>query len=250
MHRTAHDRLYARRRNRPDLFEGRSSRVYDFAARRLLRRLYRRLAADIAATAPPDSKILDVGTGPGVLLVELAKRRTDLHLTGIDLSADMIVAATRNLDRFGFRTTAQVGDVTNLPFPDGSFDLVVSSLSLHHWDEPEAAVPELARVLRPGGRLVAITNSRTQLAELWKAVEYEPTESGFSSENGRAQLEAHFSHVERHDIVPMAVFEDRATAAAYIESLGSERAALVSRLPDDGWPLVAHGATSVFVADK
>jgi len=153
MHRTAHDRLYARRRNRPDLFEGRSSRVYDFAARRLLRRLYRRLAADIAATAPPDSKILDVGTGPGVLLVELAKRRTDLHLTGIDLSADMIVAATRNLDRFGFRTTAQVGDVTNLPFPDGSFDLVVSSLSLHHWDEPEAAVPELARVLRPGGRV-------------------------------------------------------------------------------------------------
>ncbi|HKD97163.1 MAG TPA: class I SAM-dependent methyltransferase, partial [Micromonosporaceae bacterium] len=48
---------------------------------------------------------------------------------------------------------AQVGDVTDLPFADGSFDLVVSSLSLHHWDEPEAAVPELARVLRPGGRV-------------------------------------------------------------------------------------------------
>jgi ubiquinone/menaquinone biosynthesis C-methylase UbiE len=43
--------------------------------------------------------------------------------------------------------------VTSLPFPDRSFDLIVSSLSLHHWDHPEAAVPELARVLRPGGRV-------------------------------------------------------------------------------------------------
>ncbi len=43
--------------------------------------------------------------------------------------------------------------MTSLPFPDRSFDLIVSSLSLHHWDHPEAAVPELARVLRPGGRV-------------------------------------------------------------------------------------------------
>jgi ubiquinone/menaquinone biosynthesis C-methylase UbiE len=47
-----------------------------------------------------------------------------------------------------------VGDVTRLPFGDASFDLIVSSLSLHHWDDPGAARPELARVLRPGGRIV------------------------------------------------------------------------------------------------
>jgi ubiquinone/menaquinone biosynthesis C-methylase UbiE len=133
-------------------FDGRRSKVYDFVARRLLRRFYRRLADDIAATAPQGGALLDVGTGPGVLLVELAGRRPDLQLTGIDLSADMVAAATRNLGEVG--ATAKVASVTDLPFPDGSFDLVVSSLSLHHWDEPEAAVPELARVLRPGGRLV------------------------------------------------------------------------------------------------
>jgi ubiquinone/menaquinone biosynthesis C-methylase UbiE len=71
----------------------------------------------------------------------------------VDLSADMIAAAARNLQPFGDRVTARVGNVTSLPFPDGSFDLVVSSLSLHHWDEPKAAVPELARILRPGGRV-------------------------------------------------------------------------------------------------
>ena len=148
-----HGLIHAQRRNIPGLFEGRSSRMYDFVSRRVLRVFYRRLAADVAAEAPPGGAVLDVGTGPGVLLVELAKRRTDLRLTGVDLSADMVAAATRNLEPFGERAAAQAGDVTALPFADKSFDLIVSSLSLHHWDHPEAAVPELARVLRPGGRV-------------------------------------------------------------------------------------------------
>jgi ubiquinone/menaquinone biosynthesis C-methylase UbiE len=140
-------------RNVPKIFEGRGSRIYDVLARRLLRGFYRRLADDLAGVAPQAGALLDVGTGPGVLLVELARRRPDLSVTGIDLSADMAAAANRNLAPFGARATARVGDVTDLPFPDRSFDLVVSSLSLHHWDDPEAAVPELARILRPGGQL-------------------------------------------------------------------------------------------------
>jgi ubiquinone/menaquinone biosynthesis C-methylase UbiE len=148
-----HGLLHFRHRNVARVFEGRSSRVYDFLSRRVLRGVYRQLAADAAPLAPEGGAVLDVGTGPGVLLVEFAKHRPDLSLTGVDLSADMIASATRNLEPFSDRAVARVGDVTRLPFPDGSFDLIVSSLSLHHWDDPEAAVPELARVLRPGGRV-------------------------------------------------------------------------------------------------
>src|SRR5438046_3943914 len=101
-------------------FDGRRSRVYDFAARRLLRRFYRRLADDIAAVAPQGSAVLDVGTGPGVLLVELARRRPDLQLTGIDLSADMVAAATRHLREFG--ASAKVGGGTDVPVPGGWVD--------------------------------------------------------------------------------------------------------------------------------
>jgi len=148
-----HGLIHARRRNTPQVFQGRSARIYDLVSRRVLRGMYRRLAADVAGVAPDGGTVLDIGTGPGVLLVELAARRPDLRLTGVDLSADMIAAARRNLEPFGERAGARVGDVTSLPFPDRSFDLIVSSLSLHHWDHPEAAVPELARILRPGGRV-------------------------------------------------------------------------------------------------
>ena len=148
-----HGLLHPRLRNPHRIFEGRPSRVYDFASRRLIRNLYRRIAADIAQLAPAGARVLDIGTGPGVLLVELAALRPDARLTGVDLSADMVASARRNLEPYADRASAQVADVTHLPFEDNSFDLIVSSLSLHHWDNPEAAVPELARVLRPGGRV-------------------------------------------------------------------------------------------------
>jgi len=138
--------------NRPRAFQGRGSRLYNVVATRLLRGVYRRLAQDVAEVAPEGAAVLDVGTGPGVLLAELARLRPDLRVTGVYLSPDMITAARRNLTPYGARATAQVGDVTNLPLADRSFDLIVSSLSLHHWDDPQAAIPELARVLRPGGR--------------------------------------------------------------------------------------------------
>lgn len=140
-------------RNIPIAFKGRHSRLYDLVARKPLRRLYAGLADDIAAEAPHGGTVVDVGTGPGVLLVELARRRPDLRVIGVDLSSDMIAAARRNLVEFGERARAFVGDAADLPLPDASADLVVSTLSSHHWDHPETAIGELARVVRPGGRV-------------------------------------------------------------------------------------------------
>jgi len=135
-------------------FEGRSSRHYNRWATGPLRWVYRSLARDVAATAPHGATVLDVGTGPGVLLAELARQRPDLELIGVDISADMVATAERNLARFAPRATALVGEAARLPVDDQRVDLVVSSLSLHHWSDPAAAVPELARVLRPGGRVI------------------------------------------------------------------------------------------------
>ncbi len=139
--------------NLPALFKGHPSRIYDFMARRVFRRLYRRIAQDVTASAPHGAKMLDVGTGPGILLAEVARLRPDLDLVGIDLSPDMVTVAERNLAPYGAKVSLHAADVTSLPFPQESFDVIVSSLSMHHWDHPQAAAPELARVLRPEGRI-------------------------------------------------------------------------------------------------
>ncbi|MEV6305657.1 class I SAM-dependent methyltransferase [Actinoplanes sp. NPDC051861] len=134
------------------MFDARASASYDRRATRLLNGLYRRVASEVAAAAPPGAAVLDIGTGPGRLPLHLARLRPDLALTGADLSPDMVAIAERAAGsaRIAFR----VADVADLPWPDASTDLIVSTLSAHEWPEPERAAAELIRVLRPGGRLM------------------------------------------------------------------------------------------------
>jgi SAM-dependent methyltransferase len=129
--------------------------VYDALSRLLLGQLYRRIAADVAAVAPDGARVLEVGCGPGHLSVQLAGQHR-LQVTGLDLDPAMIARAQANTDRAANRGVRRpsflVGDVATLAFPDGSFDLVVSTLSMHHWADPAAGLTEIGRVLRPGAR--------------------------------------------------------------------------------------------------
>ena len=128
---------------------------YDLASRLLFGTLFRGIAADVAANAPSGGQVLEVGCGPGGLSIELA-RGHGLEVTGLDLDPRMIERATSNADRAtaggGFRPDFVVGDVAALPFAAGSFDLVVSTFSMHHWADRVTGLAEIARVLRPGGR--------------------------------------------------------------------------------------------------
>jgi SAM-dependent methyltransferase len=129
--------------------------AYDALSRLLLGRFFGRIAADVAAVAPDRARVLEVGCGPGHLSVRLA-RQHGLEVTGLDLDPAMVARARANADRradVGRRQPSYlVGDVASLAFPDGSFDLVVSTLSMHHWADPTAGLAEIGRVLRPGAR--------------------------------------------------------------------------------------------------
>jgi ubiquinone/menaquinone biosynthesis C-methylase UbiE len=98
-------------------------------------------------------RLLDIGTGPGQLLLALSKTLPEAELVGIDISPAMIAQAQRNLKTHGRDThiEVKVAGADALPFADGIFDRVVSTGSLHHWNDPVNALSEAHRVLKAGG---------------------------------------------------------------------------------------------------
>jgi ubiquinone/menaquinone biosynthesis C-methylase UbiE len=109
------------------------------------------VAADVAAAGlPSHARILDVGTGPGLVPLRIAADRPDLLLDAVDLAPEMIEQARRNAAGATAAITFTVADVARLPFDSNSFDLVVSTFSPHHWTDPVAALLDVVRVLRPG----------------------------------------------------------------------------------------------------
>lgn len=131
--------------------------------------LHRWLARRSLWGVPPRGRALDLGCGPGGLLAEIAGRFPALELLGLDVSREMLSVARERLKGHSERITLEQGDGSRLPFPDASFDLVVSTLSLHHWDEPEPVLNEIARVLKPGGRFMVFDLRRDVPGGAWVA---------------------------------------------------------------------------------
>lgn len=167
-----------RTRNHANMYGfARHARAYDLIAGVLARPLYRRVVADVTEVGlPAGSLVLDVGTGPGRVPRLIAAADPTVEVEGVDLSPEMIARATSTANRT--RTSNlrfRVGDVAALPFADNSVDLVVSTLSLHHWDDPAASLNEIVRVLAPGGQ-AWIYDFRTALTAT------QPTTSGLDAD--------------------------------------------------------------------
>ncbi|WP_433300442.1 class I SAM-dependent methyltransferase [Actinoplanes sp. CA-030573] len=143
--------------------------TYDRHAGRLGARLYARVVEDAAAEDLPDgARVLDVGTGPGRIPRALKAKRPEWTVDGVDIEPKMIEYA-RGRDPEN-RVTFTVGDVAALPYPDASFDLIVSSISQHHWADVEGGVRDLRRVIRPGGQ-VWIYDARFALGKALRAAQ-------------------------------------------------------------------------------
>jgi SAM-dependent methyltransferase len=101
----------------------------------------------------PASRVLEVGSGLGILAADVAAAASDVQVTGVELSAAQIAAST---PRTG--VTLVQGDAHALDFPDGSFDLVYARYLLEHVADPERVLREMRRVARPGGLVAACEN--------------------------------------------------------------------------------------------
>jgi len=135
----------------PDFMAG----FYSLIARKIscIRDIHTEVAGEVAAEIS-SGRLLDIGTGPGYVPFEIAKRAPGLEIIGIDLSSGMIEIADRNARESGIseRVKFEVADAARLPFEEGYFDFVISTLSLHHWRNPAACIKEIHRVLKENGR--------------------------------------------------------------------------------------------------
>ena len=118
----------------------------------------RKMTVEMAAAAPGES-VLDVGCGTGTLAIAVkAAVGASGEVTGIDASPEMIEIARHKAEGAGVDAGFEVAPIEELPFPDGRFDLVVSSFMLHHLPDgvKGRGLAEIRLVLKPGGRFLAV----------------------------------------------------------------------------------------------
>ncbi len=159
---------------------------------------------------PENANILDIGCGPALYWEwGINHNRIPASWTAYltDLSQGMLDEAKSNLAAFNRDFTFEIADVCDLQFADESFDIVTANYMLYHAASQDKALSEIARVLKPGGRLYAKTNSgdhivefldlqRNFIADRSQAHTIGVSHEAFTLENGEAMIEPHFSSVE------------------------------------------------------
>ena len=149
------------------------------------------------------ANVLELGCGPGYMWSECIDRiPAGWNITLSDLSDGMLDAAWRDLVVTGRAFKYQQIDAQSIPYPDGTFDIVIANFMLYHVPDRPKALREIQRVLVPAGHFVAATSGPAHLNELnsWlkkaNPDKYNPFNNTFSLDNGLEQIKPFFSSVE------------------------------------------------------
>ncbi|MGD0555832.1 MAG: class I SAM-dependent methyltransferase [Streptosporangiaceae bacterium] len=210
---------------------------------------YQRPAIDLPARVldladiGPDSTVIDVGCGNGAYLAELARRDRRSRSLGVDMSMGMLVAARSRAPL----ATLLAGDAAAVPLADETVDLAMANHMLYHVPEPEAAIAELRRITRRGGRVIVTLNGADHLRELNAIVADAYLAAGLSSpaleqirlDDAEPMLRRVFPSVTRHEFTSTLYVPGPEPVLDYVRSMiAADRAfdlaaAVVDRLPDD-----------------
>jgi len=122
-------------------------------SRKRLMPFFNKITSEIIALGKDNGVALDIGTGHGLLPVLLARKARNMKVIGLDPADAMLEVGRRNAaqEKVGDRVSFQKGEGKVLPFSDCTFDLVLTTNSFHHWDNPVGSLNEIARVLKRDG---------------------------------------------------------------------------------------------------
>ncbi|MGC2635932.1 MAG: class I SAM-dependent methyltransferase [Acidobacteriaceae bacterium] len=134
--------------------EGRLATWYAKTTAKSMRE-FQELAQRVAGLAPEGGSVLEVAPGPGYFCIELAKLGRQ-HVTGVDLSQDMVKIARRKAAEAGVTVEFEQGNSSSLPFPRETFDFLLCRAAFKNFAQPVRALEEMHRVLKPGGAALII----------------------------------------------------------------------------------------------
>jgi len=116
---------------------------------------FKALARRVSVGLSEGASVLEVAPGPGYFAIELAKLGK-YKITGLDISKTFVDIASRNARDVGVDVAFQLGNASSMPFADDSFDLIVCRAAFKNFTEPVAALREMRRVIKKGGKAVII----------------------------------------------------------------------------------------------
>ena len=188
-------------------------------------------------------RFLDVGCGMGEL-AERVQKELGAEVSAVDISTRMVeLTRARGID-------VRQADIQILPFADRQFDCVAANWVLYHVPDLDRGIRQMARVLRPGGRLVAATLGEANMQELWDLLGGEVTAGlSFGYENGEAALAPHFTRIERREANGTVVFPDRGSMVDFVAAT-TTRSHLADHVPELTEPFATRSTHCVFVAVK
>jgi ubiquinone/menaquinone biosynthesis C-methylase UbiE len=125
---------------------------------------FRDLAKRIVGIVPPGSRVLEIAPGPGYLAIELA-RLGSYRIAGLDVSQTFVRIARENARRAGLEVDFRQGDAAALPFASEAIDFIVCRAAFKNFGDPDGALREMHRVLRPGGRALIIDMRKDATAQ-------------------------------------------------------------------------------------
>ncbi len=218
----------------------------------------------------PESSILEVGCGPGKLwLINAQRIPSGWNITLGDLSPGMVEEARQNLKSLRCSTRYERFDVQELPFGEGTYDVVIANHMLYHAPDCAKALKEMSRVLKPAGVLYAATNGKPDGPTLqdWRAKAGVRSEANRSEEenvrhfglaSGLELLHKAFTHVEVRRYEDALHVTEVEPLVEYVQSMAYKldkaemsrfRAVVEAEIADKGYLFIAKAA-GLFVARK
>jgi len=168
--------------------------------------VFRSQAQKLTANTPANADILEVAPGPGYMAIEMS-RLGSFKVSGLDISHTMVDIARENAAAAGANIDFRLGDVTEMPFADGSFDLIVCQAAFKNFLHPVTALNEMHRALRAGGTAVI------------QDMRHEATNADIATEIGTQKLSAINSFITR---AVLRRLRKRAFTAGQFERLVAE----------------------------